>query len=212
MNAETGKPISAVTVQLEQHTEVGVMVLITETDANGMFSFDSVPQGTWTLVVSYPGFQTEESDLNLSGPSSSISVGSIHLQFDYCATTPPCGGHGTCNGGTVCICEGYTGVGCTESILPPECASHRGFTEDVINSVLIASSLNKNEVKLNNLLNDLMSLSQQLPAYQSNSCCGGNDGYTYPVDVSMVSTASYAFLQEVMQFNTDLESFLEELV
>jgi len=198
-------------VELTQFLEAGVTVRQTLTDQAGKYEFFDILGGEYTLSASFSGYQLFSMDLTLSGVSGQYTVPTVHLMFDYCGTTPACSGHGSCGSGTACVCDaGWTGISCESSILPAECANHRGFTEDVLDNILISSALQKNYDKLSALYSSLQSLSAQLPAYQSNSCCGGSDGFTYPVDVSAISTESYSFLQGLMQFHDDSESFFEE--
>lgn len=211
VDAATGAALVGAQVQLTPNGGLG-LGFTTQTNAQGAYEFFDVTGGQYTLTATYNSYQVFSILVDLTGAGSQIAIPTIQLQFDYCGTAPVCSGHGHCGTGTFCICdEGYQGLGCGESILPPECASHRGFTEQVLDDVLIMSALDKNYNKLSNLLNSLESLSLQLPAYQSNSCCGGDDGFTYPIDVSMISTSSYAFLQSMMLFTEDSQAFLNEV-
>jgi hypothetical protein len=212
VDAATGAPVPGATVTLTLNSDTS-NIQSTTTDAQGNFEFFNVLGGEYTLAATFNGYQAFSLPLHLTGASGQFTVPTVQLLFDYCNATPSCSGHGHCAAGGFCVCdEGWTGLGCEASILAPECASHRGFPEDVIDDVLIMSALDKNYNKLSNLMNSLESLATTLPTYQSNSCCGGGpDSYNYPIDVSSISTSSYAFLQELMQFSEDSQAFLNEV-
>jgi len=182
------------------------------TTETGMFEFFDVLEGDYQFECSANGYKVFSAALGITGANPTLSLGTLELQFDYCATNPPCSGHGQCDGVGVCACDdGWTGISCADSILPAECATHRGFSEEDINDVLVLSALHKNYAKLSHLLDNLQNLAEQLPAYQSNSCCSGNDGFTYPIEVASLSTSSYMFLQNLMEFNEDSMAFRSEV-
>jgi len=212
IDAETGAPIVGASCSLLSQSVGSGHGYVAPTNAGGFFEFSGVVEDTYTFSCSHLGYKLFSVSATFSGSGSSFSFGTIQLEFDYCATTPPCSGHGQCDGVGLCVCaDGWDGTSCAESILPTECSTHRGFTEDVLNDVLVMSALNKNLVKLTNLQNNLFILMNQLPLYHSNSCCNGNDGYIYPVEVSSVSTSSFVFLQSLIQFNEDSQVFYDQV-
>jgi len=206
-DADTGAAIAGAQCSL-----TGVNDYTSVTDQNGEFQFFNVLEGTYVFECTSSGYKLFSMTFAIQGSNPNLSIGTVSLEFNYCTSNPPCSGQGHCDTTGNCVCDaGWTGPGCADSILSPECANHRGFTEDVLDDILVTSALNKNKVKLNNLLNSLSEIGNDLPQYLGNSCCPGNNGYTYPVDLSSISTSSYAFLQNLMTFNEDSQAFLNEI-
>jgi len=210
LDIETNAPVSDAFCLLHTPT-IGYA---SPTDFNGFFSFQGVEPGTYTLECESPNHRTSRMSVTVLANSGTINLGAVRLELNPCtAINPPCSDHGVCAAdGESCLCDdGWQGIDCSESILADECANHRGFTEDVLNSVIIRSAIHKSMLKLESLLDQLTEVENELPDYDANSCCGADSSPPYPVEVTTVSSSSYNFLQELISFNEDSEDFLSFL-